>query len=58
MKCKNCGMRLNYCYYLIAGLTYCKSCALEMIGDIQEFKHLIPNGKTYFRGDKNVKKIH
>jgi len=38
MKCNSCHKKLKYHYYLIGGLEYCKSCALECMSDLKDFK--------------------
>jgi len=38
MKCKNCGRPLKYFYYAIGGLEYCKSCALDFVSEIRDFR--------------------
>jgi hypothetical protein len=48
MKCKSCRVKLKLYYYHVAGSNYCKTCCLELISDVSEYK---VNIKSVERGN-------
>ena len=52
MKCKSCHKFLKDFYYRIGSQEFCKSCALELISDIADFKVNIQQ-----KGGKNGNQI-
>lgn len=46
MKCKRCKLGLTYFFFQIGGMRLCKSCASELMRDIEDFRVSLHDKET------------